>query len=95
MIPNAFMPIGVAEISQIFLREPDIYNLAMRYTADVIGGKPIVVYSQSISGRKGEVFFTIRDSMSFIVHCQLVVYHCCSWLHRRHGVRVRVVGIVP
>jgi hypothetical protein len=27
-----------------------------------------------------------RDSMSFTVHCQLVVYHCRSWIHRRHGV---------
>jgi hypothetical protein len=33
-----------------------------------------------------------RDSMSFTVHCQLVVYHCRSWPHRRHGVWVRVVG---
>jgi hypothetical protein len=26
-----------------------------------------------------------RDSISFIIHCQLVGYHCWSWLHRRHG----------
>jgi hypothetical protein len=35
-----------------------------------------------------------RDSMSFTVHCQLVVYHC-RWLHSRHGVWVRVVVLVP
>jgi hypothetical protein len=32
-----------------------------------------------------------RDSTSFTVHCQSVVYHCRSWLVRRHGVWVRVV----
>jgi hypothetical protein len=31
-----------------------------------------------------------RDSMSFIVNCQWVVYHC-SWLHRRHGVCIFLI----
>jgi hypothetical protein len=34
----------------------------------------------------------LRDSMSFTVYCQLVVYHCWSRLHRRYSVCVRVVG---
>jgi hypothetical protein len=36
-----------------------------------------------------------RDSISFIVHCQLVVYHCWSWLHRRHSVWVKSGEISP
>jgi hypothetical protein len=35
-----------------------------------------------------------QDSMSFIVHCQLVVHHCRS-AYRRHGVWVKVVRFVP
>jgi hypothetical protein len=36
-----------------------------------------------------------RGSMSFVVHCHLVVYHSIDWLHRRHGVWISVVGIMP
>jgi hypothetical protein len=32
--------------------------------------------------------------MSFTVHYQLEVYHCRSWLHKRHGVWVRIVEFV-
>jgi hypothetical protein len=40
------------EASRIFFRDPTFYqkDLAMRSTADVTGGKPIAVRSQSISG---------------------------------------------
>jgi hypothetical protein len=43
---------GVAEVSQIFLRDTHVYQnyLAMRNTADVTGGKPTAVLLQSISG---------------------------------------------
>jgi hypothetical protein len=44
---SRFIPEGVAEASQISLRGP---RLAVRNTADVTGGKPIAVWSQSISG---------------------------------------------
>jgi hypothetical protein len=45
-----FMP--EAEASQIFLKTPTFYQnyLAIRDTADVTGGKPIAVWSQSLSG---------------------------------------------
>jgi hypothetical protein len=29
----------------------------------------------------------LRDSMSFTVHCQWVVYHCISWLHSSPEIR--------
>jgi hypothetical protein len=47
------IPEGVAEVSQIFLRDTHVllkFKLAMRITADVTGGKPIAVLLQSISG---------------------------------------------
>jgi hypothetical protein len=48
---SRFIPEGVAEVSQIFLRDTHILpKLAMRNTADVTGGKPIAVLLQSISG---------------------------------------------
>jgi hypothetical protein len=48
---SRFIPKGVAEISQIFLRDTHVLpKLAMRNTADVTGGKPIAVLLQSISG---------------------------------------------
>jgi hypothetical protein len=48
---SRFIPEGVAEASQIFLRDTHILpKLAMRNTADVPGGKPIAVLLQSISG---------------------------------------------
>jgi hypothetical protein len=70
---SRFIPGGVAEVSQIFLRDTHVLpKLAMRNTADVTGGKPIAVLLQSISGvsafnplvafydihrRKREIFF--------------------------------------
>jgi hypothetical protein len=47
---SRFIPERVAEASQIFLRDALQNYLAMRNTADVTGGKPIAVSSQSISG---------------------------------------------
>jgi hypothetical protein len=48
---SRFIPEGVAEISQIFLRDTHVLQkLAMRNTADETGGKPIAVLLQSISG---------------------------------------------
>jgi hypothetical protein len=49
---SSFIPEGVAEASQIFLETPTFYqnDLATRNTADVTGGKPIAILSQSISG---------------------------------------------
>jgi hypothetical protein len=46
-----FIPEGVAETSQRFLRDTHFHQncLAMRNLADVTGGKPIAVQSQSIS----------------------------------------------
>jgi hypothetical protein len=51
---SRFIPKGVAEASQIFLRDahvlPNYQNyLAIKNTTDEIGGKPIAVCSQSIS----------------------------------------------
>jgi hypothetical protein len=47
---SRFIPEGVAEVSQIFLRDTHVLpKLAKRNTADVIGGKPIAVLLQSIS----------------------------------------------
>jgi hypothetical protein len=48
---SSFISKGVAEVSQIFLRDTHVLpkkKLVMRNTADVIGGKPIAL--QSISG---------------------------------------------
>jgi hypothetical protein len=49
---SRFISKRVSERSQIFLRDTLFYqnNLARRNTADVTGGKPIIVISQSISG---------------------------------------------
>jgi hypothetical protein len=49
---SRFIPEGVAETSQIFLRDTHILSklLATRNTADVTGGKTIAILSQSISG---------------------------------------------
>jgi hypothetical protein len=49
---SRFLPEGVAEVSQIFLRNTHVLPkyLVMRNTADVTGGKPIAVLLQSISG---------------------------------------------
>jgi hypothetical protein len=69
---SRFIPEGAAEASQIFFYYSLQNYLAMRDTADVTGGKPIAVWSQSILGvsainpldafydihrRKGEVLF--------------------------------------
>jgi hypothetical protein len=42
---SRFIPKGVAETSQIFLRDTYVYQnqLAMRNTADVTGGKHIAI----------------------------------------------------
>jgi hypothetical protein len=48
---SRIIPEGVAETSQIFLRDITQNYLDMRNTADVTGGKPIAVRSQSTSGR--------------------------------------------
>jgi hypothetical protein len=48
---SRFIPEGVAELFQIFLRDTHVLpKLAMRSTADVTDGKPIAVLLQSISG---------------------------------------------
>jgi hypothetical protein len=49
---SRFISEGAAEASQIFLRDATFYKiyLAMSNTADVTGGKPIAVWSRSISG---------------------------------------------
>jgi hypothetical protein len=50
---SRFILEGVAEVSQIFLRDIHVlpkFWLAMRITADVTGGKPIAALLQSISG---------------------------------------------
>jgi hypothetical protein len=50
---SRLIPEGVAEVSQIFLRDTHVlpkFELAMRITADVTGDKPIAVLLQSISG---------------------------------------------
>jgi hypothetical protein len=54
---SRFIPGGVAEASQTILRNVDVLSkllllllLPMSNTADVTGGKPIAVWSQSISG---------------------------------------------
>jgi hypothetical protein len=49
---SRFISKGVAEVSQIFLDTPTFYQnyLATKNIADVTGGKPIVDWSQSISG---------------------------------------------
>jgi hypothetical protein len=49
---SRFIPEGVAEATQIFFETPTFYRnyLAIRNTADVAGGEPIAVWSQSISG---------------------------------------------
>jgi hypothetical protein len=54
-IHSRFIPEGVAEVSQIFLRDTHILPkfvicLPHRNTADVTGGKPIANVLQSISG---------------------------------------------
>jgi hypothetical protein len=47
---SRFIPEGVAELSQIFLRDTYVLSkLAIKNTADVTGGKPISVLLQSIS----------------------------------------------
>jgi hypothetical protein len=49
-IPLTLFAEGVAEVSQIFLRDTHVLpKLAIRNTADVTGGKPIAVLLQSIS----------------------------------------------
>jgi hypothetical protein len=49
---SRFIPERVAEASQIFLRYTHVLPklLSNEDTADVTGGKPIAVWSQSISG---------------------------------------------
>jgi hypothetical protein len=48
---SRFIPEGVAEISQTFLRDTHVLpKLAMRNTEDMTGGKPIAVSLQFISG---------------------------------------------
>jgi hypothetical protein len=47
---SRFIPEGIAEVSQIFLRDTHQNKLTMRNTADVTGGKPIAVLMQPISG---------------------------------------------
>jgi hypothetical protein len=40
---SRFIPEGVAEVSQIFLRDTHVLSKLLRNTADVTGGKPIAV----------------------------------------------------
>jgi hypothetical protein len=48
---SRFISEGVAEVSQIFLRDDHVLpQLVMRNTAGVTGGKPLAVLLQSISG---------------------------------------------
>jgi hypothetical protein len=49
---SRFIPEGIAEVSQIFLRDTHVLPklISSRNTADVTGGKPIAVLLQSISG---------------------------------------------
>jgi hypothetical protein len=48
---SRFIPKGVAEVSQVFLRDTHVLPKLVSYVdADVTGGKPIVVFLQSISG---------------------------------------------
>jgi hypothetical protein len=48
---HALSPKEVAEASQIFLQDTLVLpKLVMRNTADVIGGMPVAVFLQSISG---------------------------------------------
>jgi hypothetical protein len=48
---SRFIPEGVVEVSQIFLRDTQVLpKLDMKNTADVTGGEPIAVLMQSISG---------------------------------------------
>jgi hypothetical protein len=48
---SRFIPEGVAEVSQIFLRDTHVLSkLVMRNTADVTGGKPITILFQCILG---------------------------------------------
>jgi hypothetical protein len=47
---SRFIPEGIAEVSQIFLRDTHVLpKLVMTCTADVAGGKPIAVLLQPIS----------------------------------------------
>jgi hypothetical protein len=48
---SRFIPEGVAEVSQIFLRDTHVLPKLVSYeAADVTGGKPIAVLLQVISG---------------------------------------------
>jgi hypothetical protein len=47
---SRFISEGVAEISQIFLRDTHCLPKLVSHEADVTGGKPIAVLLQSISG---------------------------------------------
>jgi hypothetical protein len=48
---SRFIPEGVAEVRQIFLRDTQVLpKLAVRNIAVVTGGKPIAVILQSVSG---------------------------------------------
>jgi hypothetical protein len=47
---SRFISEEVAEASQIFLRDAHVLPKAMSITGDVIGVKPIAIWSQSISG---------------------------------------------
>jgi hypothetical protein len=48
---SRFTPEGVAEAPKVLLRDTPVFqnHLAMRKTTDVTNGKPIAVWSQSIS----------------------------------------------
>jgi hypothetical protein len=52
LIPEGFIPEGVAEVSQIFLRDPHVLPKLFSHDniADVTVGKPIAVLLQPISG---------------------------------------------
>jgi hypothetical protein len=59
------IPAGVAEVFQIFLQDTHVLPKLVRNTADVIGGKPIAVLLQSISGVSAinplVAFYDIRE----------------------------------
>jgi hypothetical protein len=53
---SRLIPEGVAEASQIFLRDAHVLPKWFSYTADVTGGKPITVWLQSISGGDAVIY---------------------------------------
>jgi hypothetical protein len=59
---SRFMPEGVAEVTQIFLRNTHVLpKLVMRNTVNVTNGKPIAVLLQSISGSPFTTSMEVRE----------------------------------